>query len=377
MLVNAAVQTGYSIEKRLDSLIVGGVVVVDPRQTWVAPEVDLERIHRGAVLHPGTRLGGSRCFVGERAVVGAEGPATLVDTVLDDDTRLESGYAESAVLLSGAVVGSNAHLRQGTLLEEHAKTGHAVGLKQAVLLSFVTLGSLINFCDSLMAGGTGPTDHSEVGSGFIHFNFTRAGDKATPSLIGDVPRGVFLREPRIFLGGAGGLVGPLRVGYGSVTGAGQVVREDVPDGQIVLSPPPALRGQPRPPSPQGIASKVEHNVEYVANLVALRAWYREVRLPRSVGRRQPVIQAAIDVLDVCIAERIERLRAFLRPHPRITIASDAGGVVSRLPGCPLNVSADGTDHVSWVRRLEEGEVQRGREWLMAIVDEAKRRIPGT
>jgi hypothetical protein len=38
-------------------------------------------------------------------------------------------------------------------------------------------------------------DHSEVGSSYIHFNYTPNQDKASASLLGDVPRGVMLREP--------------------------------------------------------------------------------------------------------------------------------------------------------------------------------------
>jgi hypothetical protein len=75
-----------------------------------------------------------------------------------------------------------------------------------------------------------------MGSGFIHFNFTprgRSGDKATPSLIGDVVHGVFLRQPRIFLGGLSGIVGPQKVGFGSFTVAGQVLRREVPSNRIV------------------------------------------------------------------------------------------------------------------------------------------------
>src|SRR5690606_11549176 len=130
-----------------------------------------------------------------------------------------------------------AHFRAGTVLEEEASTAHVVGLKQTILLSFVTLGSLINFCDCLMAGGTSRRDHSEVGSGFIHFNFTpwgREGDKATPSLVGDVVSGVFLRQPRILHGGCGGMIGPGSVGYGAVVGAGQVIRRPVPAETLVL-----------------------------------------------------------------------------------------------------------------------------------------------
>src|SRR5690606_7218348 len=216
---------------------------VDPRQTYVAPDVSLERVCSGVVLHPGSRVSGARTFLGPGAEVGVEGPATLVDAVLGAGARVDAGYVEGAVLLAKARAGWGAHLRPGTLLEEEASTAHCVGLKHTILLSFVTLGSLINFCDVLMAGGTSRRDHSEVGSGFIHFNFTpwgEHGDKATPTLVGDVAHGVFLRERRIFLGGAGGMVGPGRVGYGSVTAAGQVIRRPVAAECLVLESSPVL-----------------------------------------------------------------------------------------------------------------------------------------
>jgi UDP-N-acetylglucosamine/UDP-N-acetylgalactosamine diphosphorylase len=86
-------------------------------------------------------------------------------------------------------MGLGGHVREACLLEEQANGAHCVGLKHTILFPFVTLGSLINFCDCLMAGGTSRKDHSEVGSSYIHFNFTPEGDKTTASLIGDVPRG--------------------------------------------------------------------------------------------------------------------------------------------------------------------------------------------
>jgi len=35
-------------------------------------------------------------------------------------------------------------------------------------------------------------------------------------------------QPPIFLGGQGGIVGPLRLGYGTVTKAGAIIRRDYP-----------------------------------------------------------------------------------------------------------------------------------------------------
>jgi hypothetical protein len=356
-----------SLQERLELLSASGVRIIDPRQTYVAPDVRLSRVHPGAVLHPGTRLGGPRCWLGPGATVGAEGPATLVDTVLDEGASIASGYASGAVLLRHASLGGNAHVRAGTLLEEQACTAHAVGLKQTILLSFVTLGSLINFCDCLMAGGTSRQDHSEVGSGYIHFNFTpwgERGDKATPSLIGDVPRGVFLRERRVFLGGTGGLVGPATVGYGAVAGAGQVVRIGIKENHLVLRPTPDVDRELAPNTTDRARPRAERNVMYVGQLFALREFYRQVRLPTTPQPRRPVIEEALLNLGVCIAERIRQLGRFLQerglPAPVFELADP--------PACPLPVAQVHEDHVAWVQGLGDGQVAAGRQWLEQIVD---------
>ena len=152
-------------ERRLADLVARGVHVIDPRQTYVDAGVLPERIHPGVVLHPGTRLMGQRTFLGPEAEIGREGPVTAIDCVLGEGARIDGGYARDAVLLRGASAGSAAHLREGTLLEEEASTAHAVGLKHTILMCFVTVGSLVNFCDLMMSGGSSRQDHSEVGSG--------------------------------------------------------------------------------------------------------------------------------------------------------------------------------------------------------------------
>ena len=192
----------------IESLRGRGVVVPAPETLEIGEEVRLERIcGPNTVLHAGTRLFGRDLLVSPGCRLGAEGPVTVDDCALDESVELKGGYFARSVFLRQSSMGLGAQIRSGTLLEEQASGAHAVGLKQTILLPFVTLGSLINFCDILMAGGTSRQDHSEVGSSFIHFNFTpfgRQGDKATPSLIGDVPRGVFLDQPPIILGGQGG-----------------------------------------------------------------------------------------------------------------------------------------------------------------------------
>lgn len=351
-----------------------GVEIVDPRQTFIDDDVALERVRPGAILHPGTRLYGARTFLGEGAEVGTEGPATVRDAVFGAGASIASGYVEGTVLFPSASLGAAAHVRPGTILEEQASTAHAVGLKHTILLSFVTLGSLINFCDCLMAGGTSRRDHSEVGSGFIHFNFTpwgARGDKATPSLLGDVPRGVFLREPRIFLGGIAGLVGPGQVGFGGITGAGQVVRKPVGEGRLSLQPIRDLDVERDPGHLDRAHPRAERNIAYIANLVALRAWYRQVRLARATDSMRVVVEAGIETLGVCIAERVKRLESFLAERGESMPSLELAPPQAEADACPLRKAIDTTpqgDHISWVQGLDAASVQQGVDWLRSVAD---------
>jgi len=363
----------------VQALLKRGVKMPDPGQVFVDADVDPTRVHATAVLHPGTRLQGRRTWLGAGAQVGTEGPATLIDSVLGEGASIASGYARGAVLLRGASLGFAGHAREGTLLEEEASTAHAVGLKQTILLSFVTLGSLINFCDVLMAGGRSRKEHSEVGSGFIHFNFTpwgKAGDKATPSLVGDVVDGALLRQKRIFLGGSSGLVGPRAVGYGSITGAGQVVRRDVAPGRLVVQTSAPVDEALDAVRAERVDKVVAKNVAYIGNLHALRAWYLEARVGRArranAADRLVVYEEAVRNIDVCLAERVTRLESYLSERGRSLPPSSAPMV---LP-FPLALDGAAADHVTWVQGLSAADADKARGWLASIVEQVGRSLLG-
>lgn len=369
------VDSAADLAARVAAVRARGVIVVDERQCYVAPDVVLDRLCAGAVLHPGARLSGARTYLAPGAEVGPEGPATLRNVVLGTRARIDSGYAEDAVLLRDARAGANAHLREGTLLEEQASTAHAVGLKQTILGCFVTLGSLINFCDVLMMGGTSREDHSEVGSGYIHFNFTpwgKRGDKATASLVGDVARGALLREPRIFLGGSGGMVGPRSVGYGAIAAAGQVLRNDVGAGRLVAQAPRSFDAPFDPGRLDRAEPRAHKNLRYIGELVALRAWYRQVRRPRVPAgpahdpARVPVDEA-LRLIDGAIAERRKRLEAFLRERG---VAMPA--LPLDAPDAPMPVRIAATEpyeeHVAWVQALPEPDADALVGWLRGLSD---------
>ena len=395
-------------QNKIETLEGQGVEILAPQTLQIDDDVDLSQI-RGpnTVLHPGTRLRGGRLQIHPGVCIGTETPATVDNCAVGSHVELAGGYFADAVFLDRAKMGSGAHVRGGTLLEEQANGAHTVGLKQTVLLPFVTLGSLINFCDVMMAGGTSRKDHSEVGSSFIHFNFTpfgRNGDKATASLAGDVPHGVMLRSRRIFLGGQSGLVGPLQIDFGAVLAAGFVYRQDHGADLLVVGEPLQTFSMPFDPLRYSrIRDKVQKNLRYIGNLVALWHWYRQVRLRVAGGDDglRSLYRRAMEVLESGVAERTRRLgqiagymedsikqlkpraeaeardqRAFADGWPAMQRAlggyqqleGDEGQLQMLLQGVDRSLHGAGDErYLDTIRGLDDVSVDAGTRWLEGIV----------
>ena len=297
---------------RIEEWLGRGVKIPAPGAVEIGDEVDPGRIAPGVVIHAGCKVYGARTSIGPGCVLGREAPATVEDCQLGEGVHLKGGYFSGAVFLDGAAMGSGAQVRPGTILEEGAEMAHTVGLKQTIFFPFVVGGSLINFCDALMAGGRSRKEHSEIGSSFIHFNYTPHGDKATASLFGDVPRGVMLDQAPIFLGGQGGVAGPVRMEYGTVQAAGLVSRRDVPEpGRLVVPEAPAAGVRPYGTGYRSVARVVRNCMIYIGNIAALQAWYEQVRRP--LLERTPhgtaCLAGARKQLAAVRKERMKRLEA--------------------------------------------------------------------
>ena len=385
-------------EDKISRLIEKGVSITAPCTVDIGHDVDISRISGDSVvIYPGCRIYGAQTVISAGARLGAEGPVTVEDCYLGPKAELKGGYVRRSVFLEKASMGSGAHVREGCLLEEEASGAHCVGLKQTILLSFVTLGSLINFCDCLMTGGTDRTNHSEVGSSYIHFNYTPDGDKCTPSLFGDVARGVMLDQPPIFLGGQGGAAGPVRVSMGTVIVAGCILREDILEDRrlVVIGPHRETKRGYTPHAYGNLARLVRSNVVYLANLVALEEWYRGVRQP-FFARQEfgPLIyEGVVALLAGAKEERIKRLKAMAvkvpetnRHSPELrenlealgalfvggsaeeAAAGDRDGVAEAFLSGFAQATAGEASYIKAVKGLTPALSAQGVEWLQQIVD---------
>ncbi len=386
---------------RIEEWLGRGVRIAAPASVEIGDEVDPARIAPGVVIHAGCKVYGAATSIGPGCVLGREAPATVEDCQLGEGVQLKGGYFSGAVFLDGAAMGSGAQVRAGTILEEGAEMAHTVGLKQTIFLPFVVGGSLINFCDALMAGGRSRKEHSEIGSSFIHFNYTPHGDKATASLFGDVPRGVMLDQAPIFLGGQGGVVGPVRMAYGTVQAAGLVSRKDVLEAhQLVVPTMPHAGAFPYGTGYRSVARVVRNCAIYIGNIAALQVWYDQVRRP--LLERTPhgaaCLAGALKQLAAVRKERLKRLEAVVEriaaedrsalgadlraehealcadwpaARERLAAAGDADGPEKAAFLAAWNAAPE-EPYVERVRGLSAEAKAVGSAWLQQIADSAGR-----
>ncbi|MFB9310720.1 bifunctional UDP-N-acetylglucosamine pyrophosphorylase/glucosamine-1-phosphate N-acetyltransferase [Agromyces hippuratus] len=204
---------------RLNALIVrgwqlAGVTVEDPATTWIDLAV---RIEPDVTIRPGTQLKGAT-LIATGAIVGPD--TTLVDCEIGENAEVKRTDATLAVVGAGAAVGPFSFLRPGTVLGADGKIGAFVETKNANIGE----GSKVPHLSYI--GDTTIGEHSNVGAGSITANYDGVNKHRTE--IGSHVR----------TGSHGVFVAPVRIGDGVYTGAGTVVRKDVPAGALAVNVAP-------------------------------------------------------------------------------------------------------------------------------------------
>ena len=198
----------------LDEWMRDGVTVVDPATTWVDVDVELER---DVTLLPGTQLHGAT-VVREGATVGPD--CTLTDVEVGAGATVVRTHGSLAVIGEGATVGPFAYLRPGTVLGRKGKIGTFVETKNA------KIGRASKVPHLSYVGDAEIGEDSNIGAGSIFANYD--GVHKHRSNIGSHVR----------TGSHGVFVAPITIGDGVYTGAGTVVRKDVPSGALAVNVAP-------------------------------------------------------------------------------------------------------------------------------------------
>ncbi len=212
----------------LKRLMAKGVKILAPESVVVGEEVNLENLEGGAVIGPGTRIEGAETMIGTGTEI--QGAAVIRNCMIGRKCSLAAGEYADSVLLDGCSTVGWARVRGHSAWEEGSNSSHNCDTKTTVLGYKVTLGSLINFCNVLMLGGSNPNMEvgAEVGSGTINFNFLPIGPTVgaliKPSTVVGSLESPFLvcrgaPSRYVFIGGHCSIIAPTVIGLGTIVAA--------------------------------------------------------------------------------------------------------------------------------------------------------------
>jgi bifunctional UDP-N-acetylglucosamine pyrophosphorylase/glucosamine-1-phosphate N-acetyltransferase len=191
-----------------------GVTVVDPASTWI--DVDVT-VGRDTVIQPGTQLLGTT-RIGGRCEIGPD--TTLTDVAVGEGASVVRTHGSVSAIGDDAVVGPFTYLRPGTVLGDVGKLGAFVETKNA------TLGAGTKVPHLTYVGDADIGEHSNIGASSVFVNYD--GETKRRTKIGSHVR----------TGSDTMFVAPVTIGDGAYTGAGTVVRDDVPPGALAVSAAP-------------------------------------------------------------------------------------------------------------------------------------------
>jgi bifunctional UDP-N-acetylglucosamine pyrophosphorylase/glucosamine-1-phosphate N-acetyltransferase len=189
-----------------------GVTLIDPVTTYIEPEVI---IGADTIVHPGVHLRGN-------TVIGRDceiDPGVIIsDSTLADRVHVKAGSVLAETMVGADTdIGPMAHLRPGTVLAGENKIGNFVETKKANIGKGSKASHLTYLGDAEIGSGV------NVGCGTITCNYD------------GVNKHVTIIEDDVFVGSDVQFVAPVRIGKGSLIGAGSTITRDVPADALAIT----------------------------------------------------------------------------------------------------------------------------------------------
>lgn len=205
-------QLGRKLNDRvLEEHMRHGVTIIDPQNTWIDVTVTLEN---DVTIFPGTQLYGATS-VQTGASIGPD--TTLTDIAVGAGATVIRTHGMSATIGEGATVGPYAYIRPGTVLGTEAKLGTFCEAKNSQIGDGAKVPHLTYAGDATIGAG------ANIGAGSVFANYN--GLTKNRTVIGEQAR----------MGSGSIYVAPVTVGAGAYSGAGALIRKDVPAGALAIS----------------------------------------------------------------------------------------------------------------------------------------------
>ena len=198
------------ISRNLDYLE-AGVRFIDIRTAYIDEGVT---IGAGTVICPCVVIEGD-VTIGENCTIGQN--SRIKDSVIGDDTSIQSSVILESKVGSGTSVGPFAYLRPNSEVGDGCKVGDFVEIKNS------KLGDGAKAAHLTYVGDSDVGERVNLGCGVVFVNYD--GSRKYRSVV----------EDGAFIGCNVNLVSPVHVGKDAYIAAGSTITEDVPDGALYVA----------------------------------------------------------------------------------------------------------------------------------------------
>jgi bifunctional UDP-N-acetylglucosamine pyrophosphorylase / glucosamine-1-phosphate N-acetyltransferase len=207
----------------LEQHMYAGVTIIDPATTYIDNDVV---IGFDTVILPGTIITG-KTRIGSGCRIG---PGTTIDSsVIGDRCIVRNSVLEETIFEDGVHIGPFGHCRPGAYLARNVRMGNFGEVKNSYI------GPETDMHHFSYVGDATVGEHVNIGAGTITCNYD--GVRKNHTTIG---AGAFIGSDTM-------LVAPITIGEHAATGAGSVVRHDVPPGAVVAGVPAHVLRMSQPP----------------------------------------------------------------------------------------------------------------------------------
>ena len=197
----------------LERHMYAGVTIIDPASTYIGADVE---IGMDTIILPGTMISGNT-HIGSGCRIG---PGTTIDqSVIGDRCIVRNSVLEETTFEEGVSIGPFSHCRPGAYLARNVRMGNFGEVKNSYIGSETDMHHFSYVGDATLG------EHVNIGAGTITVNYD--GVRKNHTNIGAWS----------FIGSDTMLVAPVTVGDHAQTGAGSVVKQDVPPGAVVVGVP--------------------------------------------------------------------------------------------------------------------------------------------
>lgn len=191
-----------------------GVSFVDPKNVYVSEQAN---IGRDTLIYPNVSIEGET-EIGDGCVIRSG--TRISDSKIGHGVEiLDNCVITEAEIANECKIGPFAHLRPKTRLEEKAKIGNYVEVKNTTLGRNSKANHLTYLGDATIG------ENTNIGAGTITCNYDGVNKHKTK--IGD----------NVKIGSDTMLIAPVEIGDGAATGAGSVVTKDVPANKLAVGAP--------------------------------------------------------------------------------------------------------------------------------------------